>query len=180
VGKPRYRSDGYYHERNALVVCGIATFAALLCILAKQPVLSTGLIFGVICGLFVDPDLDQRTTTRAENRMYRISKPLGALFHMYFIPYGLLPHRSVLTHGSYGLFGWVTMILVATPLRILYAFWWLVLLGILVEPSIGQWLLWIPPWFWVGMYTGWAAQDVVHWLRDGMFRKHRKRFRSNR
>lgn len=173
------RSDGYFHELAALVTFGITTAVAIVCALIGHYVVSLGLIFGSIDGLFIDPDLDQRTATRAENRMYRISKVLGMLFHMYFVPYSLLPHRNILTHGSYGLFGWIAMVLIATPLRILYSFWWVFLLGALAEP-VGQWLLWIPPLFWGGMYIGWAVQDVVHWWKDGMFRSRIRLIRYRR
>jgi hypothetical protein len=161
------KSDGWYHERNSFITLTTLAIISMTLSLTGNWILGLGLIIGGICGLFIDPDLDQRTTTRAENRMYRINPLLGAVFHIYWIPYSLLPHRSVLTHGGFPPFGWVTMALIATPLRILYTFCWAII-PVVKLPELSGWLVGVPVAFWVSVYVGWYSQDVVHWLRDYM------------
>ena len=157
--------DGLSHERNAIITLMLLGFLSIPLFLLS-PALSIGLIWGAICGFFIDPDLDHRGTTRAEYRMYRVNRLIGALFHMYWTPYQtFIRHGSLLSHGGKGLLGWVSMALIATPIRIVYSLWWLIPLALSVD-FVYQWLMWIPGLFWLGLYLGWAAQDFVHWLRD--------------
>lgn len=164
----RYRryppSDGEKHENLALpVVIAIIITAGFLAFVS--PALTLGLCMGALCAYFIDPDLDQRDATRAENRIYRMNKILGAIFHMYFIPYSLIPHRSVLSHGGKNkLTGWIGMVLIATPLRILYTHAWLLIY--LPLERFRTYIAWIPPFYWLGLYVAWAIVDCVHWLRD--------------
>lgn len=157
-------SDGEKHEWLATpVVIAIIITAGFLAFVSVP--LTMGLCMGALCAFFIDPDLDQRSTTRAENRMYRMNKILGAVFHIYFIPYSLLPHRSVWSHGGRNkLTGWISMALIATPLRILYSHLWLALY--LPLEHFRSFLAWIPVHYWLGLYVAWALVDLVHWFRD--------------
>lgn len=158
-------SDGHYHERNAVVVLLVLCVVAIV-LSCKWPELGAGILVGSVLGLFIEPDLDHRNVTRAENRAYRmLGKILGTMFQIYFLPYTLLGHRSFFTHGGFPPFGWVSMILIATPLRILYTFWWIILIGI-IFPAAKNVFMTIPPLFFCGVYGGWGTQDIVHWLRD--------------
>jgi hypothetical protein len=161
----KYRSDGWYHQRLSIITLTILVVVSAVLTLRGWWVAGLGLVVGGICGLLIDPDLDQRDTTRAENRMYRFNKAIGAAFHMYWIPYALAFHRSEFTHGGGWPFGWMIMVLVATPLRIFYAFWWVAIL-VLKFPSWYDKFASVPLEFWMFIYAGWAAQDVMHWLRD--------------
>ena len=87
------------------------------------------------------------------------------VFHMYFIPYSLIPHRSVLSHGGRNkLTGWIGMALIATPLRILYSHAWLAIY--LPLDRFRTYVSWIPAFYWLGLYVAWATVDIVHWVRD--------------
>jgi len=167
----RPRSDGSYHERNAVLVllmlCGISG-GLLIC---GHPALGFGLVLGGLFGLFNDPDLDHRDTTRAENRVRRLfGRVPDALFRLYWTPYTLFGHRSFFTHGGYGVSGMLAMVLVATPIRILYAFWWFILPSIFYAP-IHKYVVQVPVSFWLVIYLGWAIQDAVHRLRDNKRRQ---------
>ena len=90
---------------------------------------------------------------------------IGKLFRAYWSPYEIMfEHRSVWSHGGGLPFGWLVMVLVATPIRILYAF--LPLIVILISRAQLKPLLMWQPFFWLGLYWGWASQDLVHWMRD--------------
>lgn len=159
-------SDGLLHERLAIlaVICLIMLSGPIA--FANIP-LAMGICMGALCAYFIDPDLDLRGATRAENRMYQLNKPIGALFQMYYVPYSLIPHGSIWSHGGKNrLTGWIAMVLVATPIRIIYSHLWILLFVFLPTNVFREFLLWIPKLYWVGLYTSWAIVDVVHWFRD--------------
>ena len=159
-------SDGYHHEVSAIIVTALCGIGAIL-LMAPYPLVGTGIFLGSVCGLFIDPDLDHKNTTRAEYRAYRQFGWLGAIFQAYFTFYAAIcgGHRSRLSHGGPPPWGWLRMILVSTPFRMLYCMWWVVLLGRLWS-SLWQLYIWLGWQFLLGLYVGWAIQDVVHWQRD--------------
>lgn len=149
------KNDGYYHQRNAIIVL-IGT------IIISIATGDYGWVLGGLLGLFIDPDLDHEWLTTSESRVKKLfGNVIGKLFQLYWSPYHVLfRHRSPWTHGSKGL-GFIGMIFVATPIRILYTFWWLIPLG-------NRYELWsvyenLPL---VTIFCAWATQDLVHWLRD--------------
>lgn len=159
-------TDGQLHQRNALAVIALCAGLALGVMAIGQFLLGLGVLAGAICGFFIDPDLDHEWKTISEGRISRMfGKTIGKLFRAYWSPYEIMfEHRSVWSHGGPPPFGWLVMFLVATPIRILYAIGLpIVLLGGI--ETIQSALLW-QPLFWAGLYWGWAAQDLVHWLRD--------------
>jgi len=159
-------SDGYYHEISAIVVTVLCGIAAIF-LIVPATLIGIGIFLGSVFGLFIPPDLDSKSTTRSEYRAYRLFGWLGAIFHSYFTFYAAIcgGHRSKLSHGGPPPWGWLRMILVATPFRMLYSLWWFVPLGCL-WPSLWQLYGWLGWQFWLGLYVGWAIQDIVHWQRD--------------
>jgi len=160
-------SDGYYHELSAITVTVLCGISAIF-LIVPAPLIGIGIFLGSVCGLFIDPDLDSTSTTRAEYRAHRtFTRIPGAIFQAYFTFYAAIcgGHRSKLSHGGPPPLGWLRMILVATPFRMLYSLWWLVLLGYL-RPSLWQLYGWLGWQFWIGLYVGWASQDFVHWRKD--------------
>ena len=160
------KSDGHYHQRNAiitlLVFCAIAGF-----LVNRWPWLSLGLCLGSIAGLFIDPDLDHEWVTVSESRIIKLfGRTIGKLFRLYWSPYEImLRHRSPLSHGSFPPFGWLAMILIATPIRMGYSVLWM-LPFTYYYPNVREFILQLSILLWIGMYVGWATQDFVHWLRD--------------
>jgi len=161
------RTDGQHHQLNAvitlLISCAVSGFLTHL----GHPWLALGLVLGSICGLFIDPDLDHEWVTVSEGRVSKLfGKTIGKMFRLYWAPYEImLRHRSPLSHGSFPPFGWLAMILVATPIRIVYSFLWAIPV-VYYFPTVKMFLLDLPVLLWVGLYLGWAAQDLVHWIRD--------------
>lgn len=162
-------SDGWYHERISkyILYLFIPFGVIVFCI---NSWFGFGFMLGLFCGFFIDPDLDHRQSTRCENRMYRIWKPLGVVFAMYWTPYqAMWPHGSDWTHGGGLPLGWLVMALVSTPIRIIYSLLWIVPLLVYWPTDVWNTFIGIHPFFWLGLYTGWALQDLGHWLRDYIF-----------
>jgi len=158
-------SDGEVHEKLAIPVLFLLIFISGIVSFYNFS-LAIGLCLGAVSGFFIDPDLDQRDTTRAENRVYKISKILGLFFHAYWLPYSLLPHRSILTHGGRNkLTGWITMMFIATPLRMFYAHLWL-LPVFSISTNLQEFVFGIPVLYWLGLWLSWSTLDNIHWLRD--------------
>jgi len=159
----RKHSDGWYHEMNAIMTLVVIVIISCVCAWFWWGWTAIGLLLGGVFGLFIDPDLDHPDATRAEYRAKRIfGKVLGTIFQTYWTPYTIFGHRSVFTHGGFSPLGWMLMIFIATPIRMIYAFWWIGIVAIVKS----TWIYWIPPSFWVALWVGWALQDFVHWLRD--------------
>lgn len=148
------RVDGYYHQRNAIVVLIITIIISLY-------TGDYGWALGGLLGLFIEPDLDNEWFTTSESRVKKLfGTVIGKLFQLYWSPYHVIfRHRSPWTHGSKGM-GFLAMIFIATPIRILYTFWWLIPLG----NKFDLWSIYrdLP----LSIYFAWAFQDLVHWLRD--------------
>ncbi len=149
------RTDGYYHQRNAiLTLVGLCVVS----VVTKN----YGWALGGLLGLFIEPDLDHEWRTTSEQRVKILfGSMIGKLFQLYWSPYHVLfRHRSPWTHGTKGL-GILTMVFIATPIRILYSFWWLLPLGHYYD----LWSVYkILPL--TTVFCAWAIQDVVHWIRD--------------
>lgn len=170
--RKRQISDGARHGRIAVGVLITAIPIGIFLAVLYNVSLGVGVILGVICGYFIDPDLDQRSTTHTENRIYRINKVWGALHHIYWIPYSLLPHRCSLTHGGRLPLGWLTMA-IATMIRMTYALWWVIV--VLVVCDNQGWHTAIPLRFLIGLFAGWYVQDLGHWCKDFLFKKKRRK-----
>jgi len=151
------KTDGFYHQINAIIVL-------IVCCTISIATRDYGWALGGLLGLFIDPDLDHEWLTTAEARIKKLfGSFIGKLFQLYWSPYHVFfRHRSPWTHGTKGL-GFLTMIFVATPIRMLYAFWWLIPLGY----KFDLWSVYssLPL---LTIAVGWCLQDFVHWLRDFM------------
>ena len=101
---------------------------------------------GYLLGKVVTPDLDQANITKTEWDMMRVGGDLGAVFVAYWMLYGRrMKHRSFWSH-SYGL---------STFVRMLYQFWWVVLL----HPVNVVWFILL------GCFLGLSVSDGIHiWL----------------
>lgn len=142
-------ANGYQHARanyNALVVLAIIAGALAL----NGNVGGLCVFLGGVGAFVAGPDLDIRGRTEDELRWYRASPVLGILFHAYWLPYSLIPHRSKWSHMP-GL---------ASALRMAYALaipaaWWL---------HTGRPIPWLAL---VLMWVGWSLIDTVHLAKDG-------------
>jgi uncharacterized metal-binding protein len=142
-------ANGRQHSRanyTALVV--LAAVAVVLGLLGHMAPFYAFL--GGMGAFIAGPDLDVEGVTEDEARWYRISPLLGLAFHLYWLPYSLIPHRSIWSHLP-GL---------ASALRMAYALaipgaWWL---------HVG----WPVPWWALGWaWVGWSVIDTVHLALDG-------------
>lgn len=133
-------SSGKVHAKASLSIAIPA--------LAGAWYLTDDLVAGLLCGagcvlgVLLSPDLDVDGKTVSETIL---PEPLETLFYLYFLPYALIvKHRSRMSHAP----------LVSTAIRVLYAFWWLILVDIT--------LFWQLRWLWIGL----AISDALHWLMD--------------
>ncbi len=159
----RRREDGAIHARIALVVAiPLITFG-----LGMWKPFGFGVALGAVIAILVTPDFDHEWKTWSEGFVTRwLGSVAGKLFRLYWSPYEIcFEHRSPWTHGGPPPFGWLVMALIATPLRVIYSLWGIGLLCILF-PVVKAVVLQIPYLFWVGLWAGWAVQDIAHWCRD--------------
>jgi uncharacterized metal-binding protein len=135
-------ASGKIHARYAgAVVCAASGYG----IYAGD----VGLVAGAVFGYLATPDLDLgQMRTHDENRMYRINRLLGALFQLYYLPYGkMFKHRSFWTHCPG----------IATAIRLVYSFWWLAFM----------WPPLLTPTDVLMVWLGASIQDAVHLHLDG-------------
>lgn len=140
----KQHSDANYTALVAIAVAGVCLG------LAMGNLTGLYLFLGAAGAFVAGPDLDVEGITEDEARWYRISPILGLLFHVYWLPYSLLPHRSIWSHLP-GL---------ASALRMAYA---------LAVPAYA-WLHvgWPVPWAALGwVWVGWSVIDAVHLAMDG-------------
>ena len=162
-------SDGAIHERNAIITLLCLGVVSLFSSLVSFH-FGIGLLWGAIQGLIVDPDLDKKEATHTEYRAVRVFGGFfGAVFQTYWSMYNIIPHRSILSHGGPPPFGWLWMMLIATPIRMIYSVLWAVPIVIARPQQTWESVSRIPPPFLLGIYVGWALQDLVHWVRDYIF-----------
>lgn len=106
-----------------------------------------GLAMGAWTGCISTPDNDHEWTTESEQVVYRISKPLGIAWQLFWKPYDLLhAHRG--TSHTYP---------VGTAVRFLYLFW----LPIMLSASWSEW-----PVFWLLVFAGVSVADLLHLKMD--------------
>lgn len=178
MGKKK-RTDGAIHAQNAKIVLVFLAIVSVSLTLLTRNLWYLGLIVGGIGGLLVTPDVDHSWETTEEWRIKRISELWGTLHRFYWSPYEiLLPHRSVLSHGGFGIKGAILMVVVSCPLRMLYAILWTIPI---IYFFSGVWLCvkQISVLFWITVWAGWAGQDFVHWIRDYLFSRKVIKYRIN-
>ena len=143
-------ANGKQHSRaNYAGLVVLACAAAVVAILTGHNA-GVWVFLGGVGAFLAGPDLDVEGVTEDEARWYRVSPLLGLAFHLYWLPYSLLPHRSMWSHMP-GL---------ASALRMAYA---------LLLPAL-WWLHqgWPVPWPVLGwMWVGWSVIDAVHLALDG-------------
>jgi len=156
-------AGGHTHARNAGAALGIGIVALGASFVVAPPiegqgwgsgVFRAGIAAGLVLGLLFGPDLDADGITHDEARWKRV--PLvGPILYLIVIevwmPYAvLMPHRGPFSHG----------VLIGTAGRMVY-------LALLVY---AVWRVWVwtlvPPWVLLGVFAGWAIQDVLHLLAD--------------
>ena len=104
---------------------------------------------GCVSGIILSPDLDQEGKTHSENVIFRMLKPLGVVFFLYWYTYAvIMPHRHFLSH--FPVVGTLGRLMYLAPL------WWLLFWRVGLDvPGWGVW--------WV---AGLMLSDAVHWARD--------------
>lgn len=123
-------------------------------------------LLGYFIGYYIDPDLDQESTTSAKWRMMKHFKIFGAFLAGWFIPYGyLFKHRSTASHFP-GLSTFIRMLWVlAFPINcvLVYLF--------VTEGFILPFLI-----TFFGIWAGLTTADAVHTFADwGIIRVRRGR-----
>jgi uncharacterized metal-binding protein len=142
-------ANGKQHSRaNYTALVALAVVASAAAFAGHD--FALWIFLGGVGGFLAGPDLDVKGVTEDEARWYRISPLLGLAFHLYWLPYSLIPHRSIWSHLP-GL---------ASALRMAYALaipaaWWL---------HVGYPVPW---WELMWAWAGWSVIDTVHLALDG-------------
>lgn len=113
---------------------------AVVAWLTEAPMIGVDAAFGCLLGIIVSPDLDIDHRTVSENVLPGI---LGWLWFIYWWPYAKLHKHRGSSHWP----------LIGTMVRVVYGFWWLVLLDI---ELLKLWPLLI----------GLIVSDMTHLLMD--------------
>lgn len=101
---------------------------------------------GCMAGVWLSPDLDVDGMTLSKRRMIQIPY-IGKVVRWYWQPYSLaIAHRSFWSHFP----------VVGTLIRVLYGFWWLVV--IVLHYELGS----VLKWFVIGLMVA----DTVHFVTD--------------
>ena len=113
---------------------------------------------GALAGILLSPDLDQDGLTNSETVVFRRSRILGHTFFIYWYLYAIvIKHRSPWSH--FPILGTVVRVAYLSPL------WWLLFI------KVG-----LPiPYLAIPALIGLAVADLLHWLRDGMLFKKKRR-----
>jgi len=122
-------------------------------------------LIGYFLGYYIDPDLDQESTTSAKWRMMRDFKLLGAFISGWFLPYGFLfKHRSVPSHTP-GISSFIRLVwLLLFPLFPLIVYF--------ILPTVEAVHLAI---LFFGVWLGLTLSDSVHTFADwGIIKTRRK------
>lgn len=106
-----------------------------------------GLALGAFTGCISTPDNDHEWTTESEQVVYRISKPLGIAWQLFWKPYERLHVHRGTSHTYPG----------GTVIRFLYLFWLPMLLS-------ANWTEW--PVFWILVFAGVSVPDLLHLKMD--------------
>ena len=130
---------------------------------------------GCRMGIYLTPDQDVNHKTYIELKLIHNHNPLvrlfGRLSYIYWLPYAwLIPHRSILSHG----------VVIGTLIRVVYAFWWLILLYLSYLHALWQTgidifqhevytyhmpVLSLLAWWLAGL----IVSDIGHWFYDTKF-----------
>ena len=172
------RPDGWYHARDATIVAILLTVVAIFLVILTGNWWWLGLIMGSGIAIIITPDLDHEWQTWTEGWVSRrFGMFVGKLFRLWWSPYEIIfSHRSFFTHGGFPPTGILVMALVATPIRILYTFLWLIPLAYYVE-EVRVWLFNVPIEFWLMTYFGWGLGDFSHYLSDYVFTRRSKKWK---
>lgn len=147
-------ASGQIHQRTHKEVRWVAVIAGILTYSATSEWLpSVMLLFGYWLGLYLDPDLDKKQTTIAENRWK------NSYFFFWLLPwvklYGIVSHyilgghRSPLTHLP-GLSSAIRMVWFGFPIIFVWES---------LDPIITRNIL-------VGIWLGLSISDSVHVAKD--------------
>lgn len=152
--------NGRAHLGGNLLVAGAGVAAAAVYTPELLPSVTIGLALGIIGG----PDVrDQEHVRNAGEWVvtHTLGRTLGHLWTAYWWPLAkALPHRSRLSHAPLLSTLIALLYLTAPPLT---AYW------LLVDTGQGWWQFmasWALQRETLGLYMGWAAQDINHWLLD--------------
>lgn len=156
-------ADGRTHAAaNGGVLTLVVASGALLSLAVPTTevyAVAAGASAGALAGLLITPDIDQPGITYEERRVMRYLGPIGYLWFLYWLPYGLfMPHRGYSHTVPQGTLG-----------RLLYATLpWLILtlwLGIRLSAA------WLPylPYALVALVLAWCVQDLTHLALDGLW-----------
>jgi len=163
--------DGHLHERDSKIAIRItiplAIFVACFSVVWIGLLqIAIGMIIGSFSGFAVTPDADHLAMTREEYRAMKRWGLFGVLLVAYMTPYAyLIPHRSKLSHTIFpGTLIRMAYMSIIPTLLIIVSMKWL---------NIDT----FPYWLYIGLFFGWAAQDSLHYIRDGIgpFGTDRKR-----
>ena len=137
-------SSGKVHFSVSITAAIPLAAASILTTVTTHDPAMLGLALGALTGCIVTPDNDHEWTTESEQVVYRVSKPLGAMWELFWRPYDLLHAHRGSSH-TYP---------VGTLVRFLYLFWLPI-------------LLWPQPMFWLLAFVGVSVSDLLHlWYDD--------------
>ena len=156
-------ADGRTHAAaNAGLLTLVVAVGTAGIYLAPSPTtaaLAAGAVLGATGGLAVTPDIDQSSITHEERRLIRLFAPVGYLWTLFWLPYGVaFAHRGFSHTVPQGTL--TRMLYIGIPCAVLA---WL--LGL--RPSVVevQYLL-------IGcggLAVTWMLQDILHLMLDGLW-----------
>lgn len=167
-------SSGKDHARASKILAPVASFGIGAFVnwasgnLTWAALAATGGFVGCLAGIVLLPDLDQEIITTGEWTAMRWLKRfgifgnlLGKLWVSYWVPYSIIPHRSVLSHG----------ILIGTIGRVAYLFW--LPIGLAIKNKVV-----FPVEFYIvamSAFVGLVISDIAHLIMDNWStsRKHK-------
>jgi uncharacterized metal-binding protein len=131
--------DGRTHAAATLALAACAGACSLLDPRAL-PVTA-----GILTGLILDPDLDIDGWTGSERRVWRLWRPLGWAWRVYWYPYARLARHRGISH-------WLVA---GTLIRVVYLF---------APPlALALWRGWPVPWGLAGLWlAGLCLADALH------------------
>ena len=149
-------ASGRVHAEDSIV--GGPVGGLILCLLHLPLWVCAVFALGSWTGTILSPDLDADHKTFAENSVYRFHWFIGMWFHVFWLPYAIcIPHRSDWSHFP----------ILGTALRLLYL-WpvWIgpVYLNLVPETVFPVVVVWV---------AGLAFSDLLHWFRDGLYKRRR-------
>lgn len=154
--RARYRDDGYYHDRITLILAGIAIVVSAFAFSYVGLPNCVLFVCGILLCLIVNPDLDQPSITRAEGNVGRVfGKFAMRIWMMFWMPYTIIPHRSVISHSLF----------LSTMIRLCY----LLSIPFFVLYNSGYNVYTLAEYV-IPLYLGMCIGDAGHLWRDGILR----------